>query len=338
LNYLLEYSWAILCSFWIVAWIWSADDVDILHAANPPDLFFLVAIPFILMGKKFIFDQHDLCPELFTAKFGRQRLLNKILTWLERCSYRLADLVIVTNESACNTAVTRGKVPFEKICIVRNGPDLAKFHAGCGDRELKRGYKHLALYGGAIGSQDGVDRIVRAVHHVAHERRRKDVLFVLLGDGDYLSEARWLAKSLQVEQYIEFRGWVEDAELLRYLSTADICLSPDPPTEVNHKSTFIKVMEYMACGKATVSFDLTETRRVAGTSALYVPVDDVALFGDAIVELLDNPERRYTMGHEGLERAQGSLQWAFSRDILLQGYTDVIAGSGSRCAEKATSF
>jgi glycosyltransferase involved in cell wall biosynthesis len=338
LNYFLEYSWAIFCSFWIVAWIWSADDVDILHAANPPDLFFLVAIPFILMRKKFIFDQHDLCPELFRAKFHSWEFSSKCLTWLERWSYRLSDLVIVTNESAREIAVTRGRVSPDKIRVVRNGPDLTTFHVGCVEPRLKKTYKYLALYIGAMGSQDGVDRIVQAVYHVVHERKRNDVLFVLLGDGDYLLKAKQLAKSLQVERYIDFRGWVGDVDLLQHLSTADVCLAPDPPTEINHKSTFIKVMEYMSCGKATVSFDLTETRRVAGCSAAYVPSDDASVFGDAILDLLDDPERRESMGRDGLERAQKSFHWGLSREILLQGYADVLAGNRSRCAERPPSF
>jgi glycosyltransferase involved in cell wall biosynthesis len=335
LNYFFEYGWAILCTFFLLFWIWGTDDVDILHAANPPDLFFLIAIPFLLMGKKFVFDQHDLCPELLRAKFGERKILNRILCWCETWSYRLANLIVVTNESARDIAITRGKISPSKIRIVRNAPDLSTFRVGSADLGLKKGYKHLALYVGAIGSQDGVDRIICAIDHIVHHRQCKDVLFALLGDGDYLFEAKRLAKLLQVEEYIEFRGWAGDAELLSYLSTADVCLAPDPPIEVNEKSTFIKVMEYMSCNKATVSFDLLETRRAAGLSAVYVSNDDAALFGDAILELLDNPVRREEMGREGFQRVRSGLHWGISRDTLLGAYAEISAGYGPRYREGA---
>jgi glycosyltransferase involved in cell wall biosynthesis len=323
-GYLLEYGWAILLSLALIVWIWISDDFDVLHAANPPDLFFLVAAPFMLFGKKFVYDQHDLCPELLEFKFGKTRVLKRILEFLESCSYKLADLVIVTNRSAYDIALKRGGVPPGKLCIVRNGPDLESFGniTRPPDRKGKKDYQ--VLYVGAIANQDGVDRVVRAAHHIVHERGRTDVKFAVVGDGDGLKELQDLAHSLDVEPYIYFAGWVGDTELFSYLSAADVCVAPDPPVPINELSTFIKIMEYMSYGKVTVSFDLLESRRTAGPAAVYVKRDDPALFGDAILQVLDDPGRCERLGRVAIERIRTSLHWGMSRDLLVEAYEQVI--------------
>lgn len=319
-SYLLEYVWAMLCTFYLILRVWVRHGFDVLHAANPPDLFFLIAAPFKLLGKKFVYDQHDLCPEMFEAKFDRKGLVYRALLLLERCSYRLADLIIVTNQSFHQIAIERGHANLEKLCVVRNGPDLDKFRAVAPRSELKRGATYLALYVGVMGKQDGVDRVIRAAHHIVNVRGCKDIRFALLGTGDCVDELCRLADSLAIDSHIEFLGWMGDKDLLDYLSTADVCLAPDPPVKMNQLSTTIKVMEYMSCGKPIVSFDLLETRRSAGTAAVYVNEDDPALFGDAILQLVNSSARRKKLGDAGHERVRTELHWGRSRELLFDGY------------------
>jgi glycosyltransferase involved in cell wall biosynthesis len=320
---LCEYAWALLCSFALVVWIWAKDGFDVVHAANPPDFLCLIAAPFLLIQKKFVFDQHDLCPELLEAKMGKTAILSGIVSVAERWSYRLASLVIVTNQSAYDIALMRG-ASSENVCIVRNGPDLDYFVKVPADESLKRGAEYLALYIGSLAAQDGVDRILKAVHHIVYERGRSDVKFAILGDGDCLTELQKLSRSLGIESYVDFPGWLGDAQVLRYISTADVCLSPDPPCQLNHRSTFIKIMEYMCFGKVTVSFDLLESRRSAGPTAVYVKEDSPTRFGDAIVEILDAPELREKMGKMAAERVRTSLHWGISRRALVDAYERVI--------------
>jgi glycosyltransferase involved in cell wall biosynthesis len=323
LSYLLEYGWAVLCSFLIVIWIWINDGFDVLHMANPPDLFFLIAAPFLPFKKRFVYDQHDLCPELLEAKLGRAAMLERLLLFLERCSYKLANLIIVTNLSACEVAAKRGALP-EKVCIVRNGPDLNYFVHVAKRPALKCGAQYLALYIGSVATQDGVDRVIQAAHHIVYNRGRKDARFAILGDGDCLKELQSLAHALKVEPYIDFAGWVSDDKLLSYISTADVCLAPEPPRSFNQLSTFIKIAEYMCFGKVTVSFDLLESRRTLGPAGVYVDRDDPALFGDAILDILDAPVLREQLGRIAVERVRKSLHWGLSRSALLKAYERLI--------------
>jgi glycosyltransferase involved in cell wall biosynthesis len=319
-SYFLEYVWSLVCTLCILAAISLRSGFDVLHAANPPDLFFLVATPFRWFGKKFVYDQHDLSPEMFEMKFGSRGWVYKLLLFFERCSYRAANLVIVTNESFRRIAMGRGGAKPAKIYVVRNGPDLARFRLGPPRPELKNGAAFLALYIGVMAEQDGVDRVIRAAHHIIHELGRTDVRFALLGNGDCLDELKQLARLLGVESHVSFPGYLGDTELLAYLSTADVCLAPDPPVTLNQFSTMIKVMEYMSCAKPIVSFDLVETRYSAGDAAIYVARDDPKSFAEAIIELLDDPKRRARMGQDGLERVRSGLNWEGSRQCLLRAY------------------
>ena len=321
LTYALEYGWSFLATLFLVMLVWLRRGFDVLHAANPPDVFFLLAVPFRRLGKKFVYDQHDLSPEIFRAKFGgRMRFLHRLLLFLERCSYRFADLVIVTNQSFHRLAVTRGGCPPEKIFVVRNAPDFRQFRCGTAHPELKQGAAFLAVYAGIMGTKTGVDRVILAARHVVHGRGRKDVHFALLGDGDCRQVFQQLACSLEVEQHISFPGFVGDRELLAWLSTADVCLAPDPPIPVNQLCSSTKILEYMSCGKPTVCFDLKEARYSAGPSAVYVAEDDAAQIGDAILELLDDPARRLRMGQIGLQRVREELNWERSSMALLEVY------------------
>lgn len=334
-SYCLEYFWALFCSFWILLLLSLHPGFDILHAANPPDLFFLLSLPFKLLDKRYVYDQHDLCPELFDVKFGKRAgLLRHLLLFCERCSYRLADLIIVPNQSFRGLGMTRGGQKREKFVIVRNGPDLRRFQPLPPQPALKHGAEFLALYVGMMGEQDGVDRLVRSLSHLVHARGRRDVHFTLLGDGPCLPALERLAEELAVSPYISFPGYVGDRELLAHLSTADLGLAPDPPSPLNHLCTTIKVMEYMTCGRPIVSFDLLETRVSAGHAALYVSEDSPALFGDAILQLLDDPLLRQRMGEYGRERVRRLLHWGRSRQHLLSAYASLFAWPGLSVSER----
>jgi glycosyltransferase involved in cell wall biosynthesis len=321
-----------LVSAAFVVWIWLTDGFDVLHAANPPDLYCLLAAPFRLLGKKFVYDQHDLCPELLEEKIGHAGPLGAIVKVLERWSYKLASMVIVTNKSAYEIALVRGATA-EKTCIVRNGPDLEFLVSVPECKALKGEAEFLAVYVGAMAQQDGVDCIVKAMHHIVHTRGRRDLKVAMLGDGDCLSDLKRLARALKVESYIHFAGWVDAEELLSYVSTAELCLAPEPPKAINQLSTFIKVMEYMSCGKATVTFDLLETRRTAGSAAMYVSSYGPGAFGDAILNLLDDAGTREKMGRLAAERVRTSLHWGLSREVLLDSYERAIWNGLDLCDE-----
>lgn len=320
LAYLVEYGWAMLCTFSLMLWIGARHGIDIVHAANPPDLFSFLATPFRWIGKKFVYDQHDLCPETYEAKFHRRDSLYKLLTALEKYSYKMADLVIAPNRSFHEIAVNRGRVPEEKVVIVRSGPDLEHFKSTAPQIALKLGRRHMVVYLGVMAEQDGVDIVVRAAHHVVATRNRRDILFVLIGDGESRENLARMAIELGVEQEVHFTGRIPDADLLPYLSTADVCVAPDPPLRLNQMSTMNKILEYMACHKPIVSFDLLESRRSADAAAVYVDGQDPLRFGDAILDLLDDPERSRIMGEFGYERIRTRLDWSNSKRSLLAAY------------------
>ena len=323
LGYLLEYSWAMLCTFFLMWRCLIKNGFDIVHVANPPDLFFAIAAPFKLLGKKFVYDQHDLCPEIYEAKFNRRDFLYTVLLWLERLSYRMADLVISPNLSYRDIALTRGNVPSEKIEVVRSAPDLHRFHHVEPQPQLKRGASYLVAYLGVMGRQDGVDRALHAASHLIKTLGRRDVRFVFIGNGECWNELQRLAAELELTQSVEFTGRIPDSEVLAYLSTADICVAPDPPSRLNDLSTMNKILEYMACRKPIVSFDLTEARRSAAGAALFVKKDDPASFAGAILRLLNDGELRARMGEVGFERIAGQLSWDHSKANLVEAYRGI---------------
>jgi len=324
-GYLLEYSWALLCLGALSFLVWLRDGIDIIHSANPPDIMFLIAWPYKLLGKKFVYDQHDLCPELYQSKFDRRDLAYRTLLFLEKQSYRAADLVISTNQSYRDVARERGGVIDGRSVIVRNGVDIRRFHRKTPRPELKGQFTYMALYLGIMGKQDGVDRVVQAAHHIVHTFGRRDVLFVLIGKGECWHELQKLSEELQLADVIQFLGFVPDDLLIDYLSTADVCLAPDPPDRMNQLSTMTKIMEYMACQKPIVSFDLMETRRSAGDAALYVEKEDTEMFARSVLALLDNRLRREKMGEIGLDRSVRLVGLDRSRTALLEGYSRLAA-------------
>ena len=278
--------------------------------------------------EKFVYDQHDLCPELYQSKFYRLDRVYRTLLFLEKESYRAADLVISTNESYRDIARERGEVSDERSVIVRNQVDINRFYRKAPRPELKRQFPYMAVYLGVMGKQDGVDRIVQAASHVVHSYGRQDVLFAMIGTGACRDELQKLSEELKVADVIQFLGYVPDDILLEYLSTADVCLAPDPPDRMNQLSTMTKIMEYMACQRPIVSFDLLETRRSAGDAAFYVEKEDTRMFARALLELLDDQPRRERMGKIGLQRSIQLVGLDRSQKALLEAYSSLI-GTGA---------
>jgi len=317
-GYLKEYGSALWHTFRLARRI---GRVDVVHACNPPDLLYLVAKMLKRKGAKFVFDQHDLCPELYLSRFDRgEDLLYRAVCRLERSTYRAADVVISTNESYRDAAITRGNLPADKVFVVRSAPAVERFQQVDAEPELKKGKPHLLCYLGVMGPQDGVDYALRALAKLRDDLGRDDWHAVFVGAGDTFDDMVALARTLGLDDVVEFTGRIPDEDLVRYLSTADVCLSPDPHNPLNDVSTMNKVMEYMAMSKPMVSFELREARVSAGEAAVYAPANDELEFARLTARLLDDPEERERMGKIGRERVSGALSWENSRKALLAAY------------------
>lgn len=294
---------------------------DVIQTCNPPDTYFALAALYRLAGKRFVFDQHDLCPETYESRFDRpSRPLLRALRLFEQLTYRLADRVIATNESYRRVAMTRGNVPPEQITVVRTGPDDARMRKGDADPELRRGRDHLAVYLGVMGPQDGVDIVIDAVDAFVHGLGRTDCHFALLGSGDCWPALRRRVTDLGLEEFVTMPGRVPDDEVFAHFSTADVGLSPDPHSPLNDVSTMNKTMEYLAFGVPVVAFDLPETMVSAGDAALYVRDGSPAAYGAAIATLLDDPERRRSMGEVGRRRVEQTLAWRHQAPAYVNVY------------------
>ncbi|MEU8636685.1 glycosyltransferase family 4 protein [Amycolatopsis sp. NPDC048633] len=299
--------------------------VDVVHACNPPDLLYLVAKVLKRQGAKFIFDQHDLCPELYLSRFDRgQDLLYRGVCALERATYRAADVVISTNESYKQVARIRGGKRPEDVFVVRSAPVVERFHEVPVEPELKKGKPHLLAYLGVMGPQDGVDYALRALAKLRDEIGRTDWHAVFVGSGDAFDDMVALSAKLGLANQVEFTGRIPDEDLVRYLSAADVCLSPDPLNPLNDVSTMNKVMEYMAMSKPIVSFELREARVSAGDAAVYAPANDESAFAKLVSQLLDDPEERVRMGKLGQARVAGALSWENSAKNLLAAYEHAV--------------
>lgn len=284
---------------------------DVMQACNPPDTYWLLGRIWRLAARKrFVYDQHDLNPEVYEARFGKRGILHKGLLLLERATYASADHVISTNESYRETALTRGGVPLERTTIVRSAPDPERMRRGEPDPALRRGRTHLICYLGIMGPQDGVDRLLGALDHLVHVQGRTDIHLGLLGFGDCFDELTEQCSALGLDDYVTFTGKVGPPEIHRWLSTADLGVTPDPKNDFNDKSTMNKTLEYMAYELPVVGFDLVENRRSAGEAGVHVRADDDAALARAISELLDDPDRRSRMGALGRKRIEDSLNWA----------------------------
>ena len=320
LGYLLEYTCALFCQFLYSWWIYFLRGFDIIQGCNPPDDIFLVALPFKLLGVKYIFDHHDANPELYLAKFNRENALYRILVLLEKLTYRFSDSVICTNSSYRDLAIKRGGIDPEDAFIVRNGPDLKNFTAVPHDQGLKYGKPFLVGYVGNMSKQDGLDILVDVAVHIK-SLGRHDIHFTCVGGGTELRTLRQMIVDKGVEDIFNFTGRVPDEQLMRILSTADVCVNPDKPCVMNDISTMIKIMEYMALGKPIVQFDLKEGRLSAHQASLYAEKEGGATdFAEKVLWLIDNPDKRKWMGDLGRERVKRELAWEYSVENLLAAY------------------
>ncbi len=319
-GYAVEYAIALGWSFALAWRVLLTRGFDIIHACNPPDLFFLIGGFFKLFGKKFLFDHHDLNPELYEAKFGQRDFFHRLMLKLEYWTFRTADVSIATNESYQRIAIGRGGMPAERVFVVRSGPSLERLKILPRDERFKRGRRYLVGYVGVMGRQEGIDYLLRAARHIVIEFGRSDVHFGLVGGGTSLEEMKALAAELGIADFVTFTGRVPDGELLAMLNTADICVNPDIANEMNNSSTMNKIMEYMALGKPIVQFDLAEGRYSAQRASLYARRNDALDLAAKIVELLDDPVKRAEMGEFGRRRVENELEWQHEVPKLLAAY------------------
>lgn len=322
LSYIWEYGHSTIAMFLLSLVVLFREGFDIIHAHNPPDTMFAIAAFHKLLGKRFVYDHHDLSPETYLARFGEgsSPRIYEILVLFERFTCRVADHVIATNESYKAMDMERSDVPARKITVVRNGPDLDRVQRMAPDTSLRRRAGTILGYVGEMGPQDGVDYLLRAVHHLVYRLNRTDVYCVITGKGDALPALKKLAAELDIDEYVWFTGWISDEDLVRYLSTADICLDPDPSNPLNDRCTMIKIMEYMALGKPIVAFDLPEHRVTAQDAAAYARPNDELDFARQIASLMDDPARREAMGYAGRRRVETELAWRYSVPNLLEAY------------------
>lgn len=319
--YVLEYGAALWFEFILAFNILFRRGFDVIHACNPPDLIFIVAAVFKgLFGKKFVFDHHDLCPELYEAKFGSRGTGWKLLAALERMTFALADASIATNESYREIAISRGKMPRDKVFVVRSGPRLEEMTMGRRREELRRGARHVIGYVGVIGEQEGLDLLLEAIAHIVHARGREGVHAVIVGDGGALPAAKALATKLNLDAHVTFTGRVPRQELMDTLASADVCVNCDRVNQLNDKSTMNKIVEYMAVGRPIVQFDVTEGRRSALDASLYAKPNDPIDFAEQIVSLLDDPAKAEAMGAFGRKRFAEALHWGLQTAPLLETY------------------
>jgi glycosyltransferase involved in cell wall biosynthesis len=324
IAYILEYSLALLQTFRLSLTVLFRHGFDIIQSTNPPDIFFLIGLFYKLFGKKFIFEQHDPAPEMFQVIYqGRMSFLHKLLLFCEYCSYKTSDLVFTSSISQQNFALQRGHCPPEKVFLVRTGPDLQtlqqarKTHI---NPTLKRGRKYLLAYVGVMNVQDGVENALYALHDLVHKRGRQDVSLILIGKGDHRPTLEALAHKLQLEEYVNFTGWLAHTDVLRCLATADIGIIPDPKNGLSEYCTLVKTMEYMGMGKPIVAFDLFETRYSAGDAALYAQPNLTEDLANKIEILLNDETLRLKMGTIGRQRVEEELCWDQTKLNLLLAY------------------
>ena len=325
LGYLLEYGTALFWQLVLSFRVRKQHGIDIIQACNPPDLMFLIAaVHKQLFGTRFIFDHHDLAPELFEVKFGKTGLLHRIMLACERATFRLADASIATNETFQTIAITRGEMPEDRVFVVSSYPDLNRFRRTAPDPNVKNGFEFLVGYVGIMGNQDGVDILVRAMSILVHSRKRTDLKCVIIGDGPELANLRRLTENEGIEHFMEFTGYLSGEALLSHLSSLDLGVIPDPSNVFNDNLSMNKVFEYMALGLPFVQFDLKQSAREAGEAAMVLPASTPECLADGIETLLADPDRRRKMAAYGIQTAQRNFHWKSQIPNLLDAYSKAL--------------
>ena len=321
-GYLFEFAYCWLMTAYLSLRVVFKHGFDIIHACNPPETYFLLARVYKLLGKKFVFDHHDLSPEMYRAKYPEKKggLVYRILLFLERQTMKTADVVVTTNESHREIAMKRGGVPKDRIFVVRTGPDFERLQMKPEMPELRNGKRHLVCYLGEMCSQDGVDYLLESIHYMINDLGGNDTHFVMIGGGPALQMLKEKSAEMGLESHAQFTGRVSDEVLCEYLSNADVCVDPDPWTEWSDKSTMNKIMEYMAFKKPIVAFDLKENRFSAKEAAVYIEPNDIKKFAENILRLLNDKKHRKSMGEYGFERVRNKLLWKYSKPVLLEAY------------------
>jgi len=324
LGYPAEYATALMHQLRLSLRVRRRQRIDVIQACNPPDLMFLVALFHRLVyGTRFIFDHHDLSPELYLSKFGRKDLLFTLLSLLERQTFRFADASIATNETFREIAVERGRMHPEKVFIVKSYPDAAKTQRLDPHATLASLGKCVVGYVGIMGAQDGVETLVRAMEEIVRVRGRTDLYCVLVGDGPEFKRLQSLASALGLDAHLHFTGYLTGPALMAHLSAFDIGVIPDPPNSFNDKLSMNKVFEYMMLGIPFVQFDLRQARREAGDAALVVQQHSPAALADGIIALADDPERRRAMAQTAHAIAMRDFQWSSEAARYLAAYDTV---------------
>jgi glycosyltransferase involved in cell wall biosynthesis len=319
LGYLLEYSAALFWE-WSLSWkVFFKKRFHVIHGCNPPDLIFLTALWFKPFGVKYIFDHHDINPELYIAKYNKKGFFYQLMVMFEYLTFKFSKYSIATNESYKEIAIRRGKKKAENVQVVRSGPKLDRLKLLDPDKQYKKGRKYLVGYVGVIGEQEGIDLLLESAKYIVEQR--VDVQFAIVGGGTDVEKLIQLSKEMGLSDYVDFYGRVSDEVLIGVLNTADVCVNPDKPTEMNNLSTMNKIMEYMALKKAIVQYDLKEGRFSAQKASLYAENSSTDDFADKIIYLLDNEKERIEMGEYGYHRVLTELSWEFESKKLIDIYS-----------------
>lgn len=320
LGYLLEYSTALFWEFWLSLKIYTKNRFHIIHGCNPPDLIFIVAILYKLFGVKYVFDHHDINPELYIAKYNKKGFFYKLMLLFEKLTFKTADFSIATNESYKEIAIKRGRMNPSKVQVIRSGPKLDRLRLLPVNEAVKKGRKYLVGYVGVIGEQEGIDLLLQSFAIII--KKRQDVHLAIVGGGTHLEELKKLCSKLNLTDFVDFYGRVSDEILIEVLNSSDVCVNPDKPTEMNNLSTMNKIMEYMALKKPIVQFDLKEGRFSAQKASLYAK--DINDFAYKIISLLDDEKLRLSMGQFGYDRVINELSWDYESKKLVSFYEDVL--------------
>jgi len=323
-DYVIEYGAALYWEFTLAWKVFFTRGFDAIHACNPPDLIVFIAMVFKLFGRKFLFDHHDVNPELFEAKFKRRGFTYACIKLLEKLTFTVADVSIATNESFKQVAIERGGMRPDRVFVVRSGPDLDRLPTTAAQCETHSNIVTVG-YVGIMGDQDGVDGVIRVAQRIKHEHALTGVQFLLIGDGTERARLEDYAKELDVSDTITFTGYLSGAALIDALSSIDIGIVPDPKNDYNDKCTMNKIMEYMALGKPLVQYDLTEGRVSAGDASLYATPNDEEDLTRQVIQLIDAPELRAELGKRGRARIEQSLAWSYEAPKLLQAYDTLFA-------------